>query len=591
MWQTLTGVIGGLSLGLIAVALRRLPPTAVRLPLYAFVVAGGLWVIGDLIADGATGMGWKQAGVTMLYTGSISMPALWWVIALRWAAGAGARLPLRHAVWQGLPLGWAAAMWLVMVTNPWHGAFITPVVGGRNLYHSLWFAMALPSYALIVAAFVVELEVFRRVDRLAVRRQALYLLAASGVTMGGNLLYVTESVPVNLTVVVLSLSGALLVVGMAREGLFGVLSTALPGIAASHPDGLVVVGPDGRVRYLNARAEVLLAPFALREDLELLPTLRRPGLRPEARLSSEPRDDSAWWHALTSDEGVLFRKSEGTPRWLHLSASRVVGRGSRESGYCLRIFDVTASRQAELHARQTRRLESVASVARSAAREFQSTLAIVEGNAQLLTRVCEHDSAAMRQLNRIIEAARHGVDRAHQLQLHTGSVEARRASLDLAEIVVETCDLAAEELSPGLEIVLPPAGRLLPVEADPIQIRHAVYSLLVNAGEAMGETRGTIRVQTGSCSIDPAAIDTLVTGGDQPAGEFAFVSVRDDGGGMEASSEERAFEPYFNRHGKEGYNVLSTVLGIAKAHAAPLTLENEPGRGCTLTLYFPLMAD
>jgi signal transduction histidine kinase len=591
VWQVFSGVIAGSSLGLIAVALRRLPDTTVRLPLYAFIAAGALWVIGDLIAGSATDVGWKLAGVTILYTGSITLPALWWMLALRWASGVGARLPLRGAVWQTLPLCWAAAMWLVMLSNPWHGAFITPVVGGRNVYHSLWFTMALPNYGLILAAFLVELEVFRQVRQRAVRRQALYLITASALTMGGNLLYVIEAVPLDFTVVVLSLSGTLLVVGMAREGLFGVLSTALPAIAASHPDGLVVVGPDGRVRYLNVRAERLLEPLAIREDFELLPTLQHSGLRPEAARLSETNDDWTWWHALTGAEGVLFRKSEGTPRWLRLSASRVERRGPRESGYCLRIADVSASRQAELYARQSRRLESVASVARSAAREFQSSLAIVEGNAQLLTRACENDAAAMRQLSRILEAAQEGTERAYQLQLHTGSVEARRASLDLAEIVVESCGLAAEELSPGLDLVPPQAERLLPVEADPIQLRQAVYGLLVNAIEAMRETPGIIGVEAGSRSIDPAGIDTLVTGREQPAGEYAFVRVRDEGGGLDADSEERAFEPYFSTRHKDESNVLATVLGIAKAHAAPLALENEPGRGCAFTLYLPLVAD
>ena len=43
------------------------------------------------------------------------------------------------------------------------------------------------------------------------------------VTLIGNLIYVNQSSAPNLTATVLSISGALLLVGMAREGLFGVL--------------------------------------------------------------------------------------------------------------------------------------------------------------------------------------------------------------------------------------------------------------------------------------------------------------------------------------------------------------------------------
>jgi hypothetical protein len=73
-------------------------------------------------------------------------------------------------------------------------------------------------YALILASLAVELEVARRVARSEVRRQAGFMIAASGVTLFCNALYVSELVELNATVVSLSVSSALLLVGTAREG-------------------------------------------------------------------------------------------------------------------------------------------------------------------------------------------------------------------------------------------------------------------------------------------------------------------------------------------------------------------------------------
>ena len=114
--------------GVAGFALARLPRTGVRLPLYFLVLSGVLWAVGDLIADGATDVTTKQLGISILYTGTITLPALWWIVALRWAREVGAALPLRSAAWRSVPLWWAGAMWLVMITNPWHGSFISPVV-------------------------------------------------------------------------------------------------------------------------------------------------------------------------------------------------------------------------------------------------------------------------------------------------------------------------------------------------------------------------------------------------------------------------------------------------------------------------------
>ena len=587
IWLALSGVIGGLSIGLIAVAVRRLPRTPLRPALYAFLGAGALWSIGDLVASGATTALWKQVGLATLYTGAITLPALWWWVALRWADDVEAGLPLRHPLWRWAPLGWAAAMWLVMITNPWHGAFLTPVIGGRNFYRPLWYAMALPNYGLILASLAVEIEVVRRVAHSEVRRQASFMIAASGVTLVSNALYVSRWVELNATTVTLSVSSALLLVGMAREGLFGVLPAALSAIAAGHPDGLVVVGPDRRIRYANRRAYELLAPFAPGPDVRVLDAFRSAERVAEIDDGGPLGSDERWWERLASARGLTVRML-GSNRWLDLSATPVHGRWRGERGYCLRIGDATARKRAELAAAQTRRLESVTSLARTVSHDFQGVFAIVRANAELLAAETAGSARAERMLSRIVDAAMFGADMAHELQLHTGTLDPARVALELAEIVEEVCAMAEDDCREGVTIVHARSERLLPVDADPIQIRHCIFNVLVNAVEATAYAGGEIRVATGVRYFDPAEIESLVSGSDEPRGGFAYVEVRDEGGGMSSETEERAFEPFFSTRGKGRGNGLSAVLGIARAHAAPVALVNEPGRGCTFTLYFPL---
>src|SRR5258705_13449216 len=95
-WLTISGGIGGLCIGLIALAVLRLPRTPIRPILYAFLCSGVLWAVGDLIASGATSAGWKQTGLVVLYTGAITLPALWWLVALRWADDIEAGLHMRE---------------------------------------------------------------------------------------------------------------------------------------------------------------------------------------------------------------------------------------------------------------------------------------------------------------------------------------------------------------------------------------------------------------------------------------------------------------------------------------------------------------
>ena len=503
IWLALSGVIGGLCIGLIAVAVRRLPRTPIRPLLYAFLGSGVLWSVGDLIASVATGAGWKQPASRSSTRARSRCPRCggWSPCAGPTTWRPGFRCVPR--LWRWAPLGWAAAMWLVMITNPWHGAFLTPVIGGHNVYQPLWYAMALPNYALILASLAVELEVTRRVARSEVRRQASFMIAASGVTLVCNALYVSRLVELNATVVSLSISSALLLVGMAREGLFGVLPAAFSAIAAGHPDGLVVVGPDRRVRYANGRAYVLLAPFVPRPNVPILEAFRSAERVAEIDGGGELGSDERWWKRLASREGLTVRMT-GSNRWLHLSATPVQGRGRGESGYYLRIGDATARKRAELAAAQTRRLESVASLARTVSRDFQGVFAIVQGNAELLAAEEPVDPRAERRLARIVEAASYGAEMAQQLQIHTGTFDTARIALELAEIVEETCGMGEAELPEGVTLVHRRAERLLPVEADPIQIRHCIFNVLVNAIEATAAAGGEVQVSTGARRLDPS---------------------------------------------------------------------------------------
>jgi signal transduction histidine kinase len=446
-----------------------------------------------------------------------------------------------------------------------------------------------PNYGFILAALGIEVAAARRVAKRSVRRQAAFMISASLIVLAGNFAYITGAVPVNLTSLLLAISGALIVVGMVRDGLFGVMPAALPTIAEEHPDGLVVVSPDDRILYANARARQILAPLDLDADVPVRTTLEAARLVPEARIGLEGASDADWWRALGAEEGVLFhRDDDANPSWLHVSATEVRTRGRKQHGHSLRIADWTARHEAERQQRQSRRLESVGALARTVSRDLQASFSLIRGNADLIAEGGGGDQADQRRLARIREATELGLDLAHQLQLYAGTVDASRTVLELSAIADEIRGVVADDLPAAVRIDFARSASPLPVAADPLQIRHGIFELLTNAVEATPEDGGAIRVETGTIHLDPTRVPHLVHGREEPTGDYAYVLVSDEAGGMDAETEERAFEPFFSSRHKDRGNGLSTVLGVARAHGALVALDNQPGRGCTFTLYFPL---
>jgi two-component system, NtrC family, sensor kinase len=76
-------------------------------------------------------------------------------------------------------------------------------------------------------------------------------------------------------------------------------------------------------------------------------------------------------------------------------------------------------------------------------------------------------------------------------------------------------------------------------------------------------------------------------GTDHLAGEFVALSVRDTGTGITPDNLSRVFEPFFTTKevGRGTGLGLSQVYGFAKQNGGSVTIDSEPGRGTTLTLF------
>jgi signal transduction histidine kinase len=218
-WQVLSVGATGLCVGLVFVSLLRLPYSKVSRFLVGMSLCAAAWALGEVITGFSRDIFWEQTGIAVLYTGSIWGPAVWWGLALRWADERGSPLPIPLRLGTWIPLTWAGGWWVFMMTNPWHGQLLTPVIGDRNILQPIWWVMAIPNYALVLAVVGIEVWVVRRVQTRHARRQAAVMIASSLAVLIANMVYVLwlEGAHFNAILIVLSLSAAILVVGVGLE--------------------------------------------------------------------------------------------------------------------------------------------------------------------------------------------------------------------------------------------------------------------------------------------------------------------------------------------------------------------------------------
>ena len=139
--------------------------------------------------------------------------------------------------------------------------------------------------------------------------------------------------------------------------------------------------------------------------------------------------------------------------------------------------------------------------------------------------------------------------------------------------VSELVDTAVKAVQ-GREFNVRITPELPDVMGDPDALVTALVNLLENASKH-------------SDNAQPITVRAEAEGG------RVVVSVRDNGGGIEARELKKIFEPFYQvdqtlaRKGSGCGLGLSIVNAIVKAHRGTVTVESEPGRGSTFTVCLP----
>jgi CheY-like chemotaxis protein len=132
------------------------------------------------------------------------------------------------------------------------------------------------------------------------------------------------------------------------------------------------------------------------------------------------------------------------------------------------------------------------------------------------------------------------------------------------------------------------ADDLPAVEADPTQLRQVVMNLLLNASEAIGDRPGTISLTTDVMDLGRPELATALVGADAAAGRYAYLEVADTGCGMDTTTRQRIFDPFFSTKSPGRGLGLPAVFGIVRGHRGVIRLQSEPGGGTVFQVLLPV---
>ncbi|MDF1552051.1 MAG: PAS domain S-box protein [Deferrisomatales bacterium] len=284
-------------------------------------------------------------------------------------------------------------------------------------------------------------------------------------------------------------------------------------------------------------------------------------------------------HHLTN-RGALVRDDTGRPQ--------------RVNGV---VWDITEAKQAEqarrileAELRQTQKMEAIGTLAGGIAHDFNNILGAILGYTELTLAGDALSADARRNLQAVVTAANRATELVKQILMFSRKGEETRKPLQLRLVVEEASQLLRQALPTTINIRLnmdcPAASSL--VLADATQMHQVVMNLGTNAYHAMREAGGELALRLESVRVDDATASRYPN---LQEGNFALLTVRDTGAGMDPITLSRIFDPFFTTKGVgEGTGLgLSVVLGIIQNHGGAIGVESHLGVGTTFKVFLPLV--
>jgi signal transduction histidine kinase len=216
-------------------------------------------------------------------------------------------------------------------------------------------------------------------------------------------------------------------------------------------------------------------------------------------------------------------------------------------------------------------MEAIGTIASGVAHNFRNTLAGISANNQVIQLNYKEDP----RLNSITTRINSSIEKSIRLvedlmQISRRQLEVTFNKVNLAEVIKEIYQIIMTSFAPDIDIQTKVSPELF-VKGNYLGLSQVIMNLCTNARDAMPEG-GKLLIEVGQ------------------KGEKAVVSVSDTGMGMEKTTLEQCFNPFFTTKdvGKGTGLGLSTSYGIIKNHEGEIHVDSQPNNGTVFKICLPL---
>jgi len=232
---------------------------------------------------------------------------------------------------------------------------------------------------------------------------------------------------------------------------------------------------------------------------------------------------------------------------------------------------------------QTQKIEAMGTLAGGIAHDFNNLLMGIQGRASLMLMDIDPSHSFYEHLIGIEAYVNSASNLTKQLLgfARRGKYEVR--STDLNELIKKTLRVFGRTKK-EIKIHSRFQEDLWPGEIDQGQIEQAMMNLYLNAWQAMPEG-GDLHLETQNAKLDKEFSRLFSV----KEGQYVKISVTDNGIGMDETTRQRIFDPFYTTKvmGRGTGLGLASTYGIIKNHDGIIDVYSKKGKGTTFNIYLP----
>ncbi|MEI8394660.1 MAG: ATP-binding protein [Rhodospirillaceae bacterium] len=288
------------------------------------------------------------------------------------------------------------------------------------------------------------------------------------------------------------------------------------------------------------------------------------------------------------DVEIVHYRKDGSSFWCELRMTPL-SRNGMVSALIGVYTDITESRQRIIEDQRRQKLQALGQLAGGVAHEINNLLQPILTYSELAqATVIENFPHAAVYLDRVISSTEKARDIVRGILRFSRGDGVELIETDLSTALITAIDFVRDLL---------PASLIVTVEGlesgvgtariNTVELTQVFSNLLTNAAHAInGQGKVVISVRPGRV----APFQAFVLG--ISPGNYAMISIADNGPGMDEETIARVFEPFFTTKAP-GHGTglgLSVVYGILRNWQGAISVNSQLGSGTEFTLFIPAIA-